>query len=175
MAVPEQGSRDEEWARRGSARCGGTGGRARHGRSPRRPVTGLPEQEPAPPPGLLRLFVVFHEPEALGAGRSVLGALEALAAYGWTTSAWVPGDGPLLAEGRPLLASVAMREKPLRYSLRGWRADPGAAQRLRATPAYLREMRRALLIARPHVVHVNTLRSLPEARVARALGLPVVL
>ena len=126
------------------------------------------------PAGFLRLFVVFHESDALGAGRSVLNAMEALRGYGWTPSGWFPGDGPLPEGAAASLAGHASRSKPIRYSLRGWRAKPGALSRLRDTPAYLRSFRRALLLARPHVVHANTLRTLPEARVARRLGLPVV-
>jgi glycosyltransferase involved in cell wall biosynthesis len=132
-------------------------------------------EQGGPPPGFLRLLVVFHESEALGAGRSVLHAVEPLSTYGWTVSGWFPGDGPLLEESAPSVSAYAYREKPIRYSLRGWRADPGFLARLRDTPGYLREFRRALLRARPHVVHANTLRTLPEARVARRLGLPVVI
>src|SRR5919106_834040 len=128
-----------------------------------------------PPPGFLRLLVVFHESEALGAGRSMLNALGPLAAYGWTASGWFPGEGPLLHEASGAIAVRALRPKPIRYSLRGWRAHPGLVSRVRETPAYLRAFRRALLQIRPHVVHANTLRSLPEARIARQLGLPVVL
>ncbi len=128
-----------------------------------------------PPPGFLRLLVVFHELEALGAGRSILHALEPLRAYGWTASGWFPGKGPLLDEAASSLSAHGYRSKPIRYSARGWRANPGVVARLRDTPAYLRAFRRMLLRARPHVVHVNTLRALPEARVARRLGLPVVL
>jgi len=118
---------------------------------------------------------VFHESEALGAGRSVLQALEPLGAYGWTASGWFPGEGPLLQEAAASIPTQAFRAKPLRYSVRGWRADPGVVARLRDTPGYLRSFREALLRTRPHVVHVNTLRTLPEARVARSLGLPVVM
>lgn len=127
------------------------------------------------PPGFLRLFIVFHESEALGAGRSVLHALAPLQTYGWTTSAWFPGEGTLLEEAAGLIRFRAYRSKPLRYSVRGWQSDPGIITRLRATPAYLRAFRQSLLRARPHVVHANTLRALPEARVARRLGLPVVI
>lgn len=130
---------------------------------------------PAPPPGFLRLGVVFHESDALGAGRSVLGAVEPLERYGWTVSGWFPGDGPLVDAAAASLAVRAFRTKPIRYSVRGWQAGPGVAARLRATPGYLRAFRQALLRTRPHVVHANTLRTLPEARVARSLGLPVVL
>jgi glycosyltransferase involved in cell wall biosynthesis len=126
------------------------------------------------PPGFLRLLVVFHESEALGAGRSVLRALDPLGRYGWTPSGWFPGDGPLLEEAADSIPTSAYRSKPIRYSVRGWRAEPGVLARFRETPAYLRAFRQMLLHARPHVVHANTLRTLPEARVARKLGLPVV-
>ena len=126
------------------------------------------------PSGFLRLLVVFHESESLGAGRSVLQAVEPLQGYGWTVSGWFPGDGPLLQEAVASIPTMAYRQKPIRYSMRGWRADPGIVTRLRETPAYLRAFRQMLLRARPHVVHANTLRTLPEARVARKLGLPVV-
>ena len=125
--------------------------------------------------GFLRLLVVFHESEALGAGRSVVNALDALGEYGWAATGWFPGAGTLVEETSGQLASISHHEKPLRYSARGWRSAPGAFARLRSTPSYLRAFRRALLQVRPHVVHANTLRTLPEARVARSLGLPLVL
>jgi glycosyltransferase involved in cell wall biosynthesis len=128
-----------------------------------------------PPPGFLRLFVVFHESDALGAGRSVVGTLAPLTTYGWAASAWFPGEGPLLQEAADSISAYAIRDKPIRYSIRGWRAVPGIIARMRDTPAYLRAFRQALLQARPHVVHANTLRTLPEARIARQLGLPVVI
>jgi glycosyltransferase involved in cell wall biosynthesis len=128
-----------------------------------------------PPLGFLRVLVVFHESDALGAGKSVLRALDPLAKYGWTAQAWFPGEGPLLEESRVSAAFHSSSDKPIRYSVRGWRADPGVVARLRETPSYLRRFREALLRARPHVVHANTLRTLPEARVARSLGLPVVI
>ena len=59
------------------------------------------------PPGFLRLLVVFHEPEALGAGRSVLRAVDPLERYGWTVSGWFPGDGPLLEEAGTAIATRA--------------------------------------------------------------------
>ncbi len=136
--------------------------------------TPSPAELPDSPPGFLRLLAVFHESEALGAGRSLLRALPALGSYGWAATGWFPGGGPLVEEAEGLLAAHAGAEKPLRYSVRGWRSGPGVAARLRDTPAYLRSFRQALLRARPHVVHANTLRTLPEASVARSLGLPVV-
>lgn len=127
------------------------------------------------PPGLLRVFAVFHEAHALGASTSFLNAIDELAPYGWTPSGWVPGNGPLRDAAATRLALVFAAERPLAFSARGWRERPGVVVRAARTPHYLREVRKALERARPHVVHANTLRSLPEAAVARACGLPVVL
>jgi glycosyltransferase involved in cell wall biosynthesis len=124
--------------------------------------------------GLLRVLVLFHEPELLGAATSVLNVVEPLREYGWSVSGWVPGGGPLAAAAGERLAGVACAERPLALSARGWREDPGLLARSRATPRYLVAVRSALLRLRPHVVHANTLHSLPEACVARSQGLPVV-
>lgn len=126
------------------------------------------------PPGHLRLHVLFHESQVLGAGTAVLRTLEPLAAFGWTACGWFPGDGPLFDKAADVLGSRARHPKPIAYSARGWKAPPGAVERLRQTPEYLRAVRAALLASRPHVVHANTLRALPEASVAKRLGLPVV-
>jgi glycosyltransferase involved in cell wall biosynthesis len=128
----------------------------------------------ARPAGLLRSLVLFHEPDLLGAGASVLNVVEPLREYGWSVGGWIPGAGALAEVAAEQLAVVACAERPIAVSVRGWREDPGTAARLRATPRYLGELRDALLRLRPHVVHANTLRSLPEACVARSLGLPVV-
>ena len=125
------------------------------------------------PPGLLRLLVVFHESEALGAGRSVRQALDPLGRYGWTPSGWFPGDGPLLEEAAASIPTRAYRRKPIRYSVRGWRAEPGVVARLRETPSYLRAFRQMLLHARPHVVHANTLED-ASGGTSRTSWLPVV-
>jgi len=127
------------------------------------------------PPGLLRVFALFHEEHALGASTSFLNATDELAPYGWTPSGWVPGSGPLRDAAAARLALVLAAERPLAFSVRGWREGPGVVVRAARTPRYLREVRRALELVRPHVVHANTLRSLPEAAVARACGLPIVL
>jgi glycosyltransferase involved in cell wall biosynthesis len=131
-----------------------------------------------PPPagvaGLLRSLVLFHEPRLLGAGTSVLNVVEPLREYGWSLLGWIPGEGLLRRVADERLDAVMCAERPLAVSTRGWREPPGAVRRLCRTPAYLVAVRDALLQLRPHVVHANTLRSLPEAIVARRLGLPVV-
>jgi glycosyltransferase involved in cell wall biosynthesis len=125
--------------------------------------------------GLLRVLVLFHEPELLGAEISVLNAVEPLGEYGWSVSGWIPGPGRLAEVAPEKLASTLMAPRPLAVSLRGLREHPGVVERVRATPGYLAAVRSALLRVRPNVVHANTLRSLPEAWVARSLGLPVVI
>jgi glycosyltransferase involved in cell wall biosynthesis len=127
------------------------------------------------PPGVLRICTLFHEVQALGASTSFLRVTDELAAYGWTASGWLPGSGPLDEPAGERLDVVLRADRPFAYSLRGWRESPGIASRAWRSPGYLRRVREALERVRPHVVHANTLLSLPEAAVARACGLPVVL
>ena len=127
------------------------------------------------PPGVLRVFTLFHESQLLGASTSFLRVTDELAAYGWTPSGWLPGHGPLRTIADNRLALVLAAERPLAFSVRGWRESPGVVVRGLRTPQYLRQVRSALERVRPHVVHANTLLALPEAAVARACGLPVVL
>jgi glycosyltransferase involved in cell wall biosynthesis len=126
------------------------------------------------PLGLLRLLIIFHEAQSLGAGTSVVRSLPYLEAFGWTTSAWFGRRGPL-AEGKyEGIARSHVHECPLAFSLDGWREQPGVVSRAARTPNYLRQFARVLEQTRPHVVHANTLLALPEALVARSRGLPVV-
>jgi glycosyltransferase involved in cell wall biosynthesis len=124
--------------------------------------------------GRRRLCVLFHESHTLGAGLSVVRVLEHLEAYGWTSSGWFPGDGPLLAESARALARRGVREKPIAFSVAAWRRAPGIGARLRNTPGYMTAFTRWLLDVRPHLIHANSLLMLPEATVARTLGLPVI-
>lgn len=127
------------------------------------------------PPGVLRVLTLFHESQLLGAATSFLRVTEELAAYGWTASGWLPGTGPLEGPAKERFALVLQANRPLAHSVRGWRESPGFVIRAARSPAYLRAVRAALERVRPHVVHANTLLSLPEAAVARSCGLPVVL
>jgi L-malate glycosyltransferase len=123
---------------------------------------------------LRRVCVLFHESEILGAGVSVLRALEQLGGLGWTASGWFPGPGPLVDAAAPTLGAIGVHEKPIAFSARGWRREPGVVMRLRRAPAYLRAFDRWLVADAPDVVHVNSLLLLPEATIARARGFPVV-
>jgi glycosyltransferase involved in cell wall biosynthesis len=130
---------------------------------------------PSAPPGVLRVLALFHELHPLGASTSFLNAVDDLAPYGWTPSGWVPGSGPLEDTAAARLELVLGAERPLAFSIRGWRERPGIVARALSTPRYVREVRAALERVRPHVVHANTLLSLPEAAVARSCGLPLVI
>jgi glycosyltransferase involved in cell wall biosynthesis len=122
-----------------------------------------------------RLCILFHESAILGAGVSVLRAVEYLRSSGWTSSGWFPGPGPLVAESAAVLDNRGYAPTPIAFSSRGWRRDPGITQRLRRTPAYLGAFKRWLQQQCPDVVHVNSLLMLPEATIARRLGLPIVI
>jgi glycosyltransferase involved in cell wall biosynthesis len=121
-----------------------------------------------------RLCILFHESEILGAGLSVLRTLGKLRSDGWRISGWFPGPGPLVDEAGPALASTGFHEKPIAFSLGGWRREPGIARRLRGTPSYLSAFARWLAAEAPDVVHANSLLMLPEATIARARGVPLV-
>ena len=121
-----------------------------------------------------RLCVLFHESEVLGAGLSVVRALRELRSGGWRIGGWFPGPGPLVDEAEPALASSGFHEKPIAFSLGGWRREPGIARRLSRTPSYLRAFARWLGAEDPDVVHANSLLMLPEATIARGRGVPVV-
>jgi glycosyltransferase involved in cell wall biosynthesis len=121
-----------------------------------------------------RLCILFHESEILGAGLSVVRTLGKLRSDGWRISGWFPGWGPLVDEAQPTLASTGLHEKPIAFSLGGWRREPGIAERLRRTPSYLSAFARWLAAEAPDVVHANSLLMLPEATIARARGVPVV-
>jgi glycosyltransferase involved in cell wall biosynthesis len=127
------------------------------------------------PPGVLRVLTLFHETHVLGASTSVLRVTDELAWYGWTMSGWLPGTGTLHELASRRLALVLQADSPVAYSVSGWRARPGLVSRARRSPGYLRAVRAAIECIRPHVVHANTLLSLPEAAVARSCGLPIVL
>jgi glycosyltransferase involved in cell wall biosynthesis len=122
-----------------------------------------------------RLCILFHESEILGAGLSVVRALGALRSNAWRVSGWFPGAGPLVGEAGHLLASSGFHEKPIAFSLGGWRREPGIAQRLRRTPSYLNAFARWLAAETPDVVHANSLLMLPETTIARTRGVPVVM
>jgi glycosyltransferase involved in cell wall biosynthesis len=145
-----------------------------------RPMTAFPARNKKVRPeasgeqSTAHVCVLFHESEILGAGVSVLRAVDCLRRRGWTISGWFPGPGPLVGESATVLERGGWAPTPIAFSLRGWRRKPGIAHRLRRTPGYLGVFRKWLEETAPDVVHVNSLLMLPEATIARRLGLPIV-
>jgi hypothetical protein len=99
----------------------------------------------------------------------VLRIVDGLRGRHWTVSGWFLAPGPLPAEAWSLLSVRRHGHRPIAYSLAGWRRTPGALRRLRQTPGYFLALRRALLEIRPHVVHANSILSLP----LHAAGVPL--
>jgi len=122
-----------------------------------------------------QVCVLFHESEALGAGVSIVRALAELRQTGWTASGWFPGEGPLVGTSKSVLDERGLRPRPIAFSVRGWRSDPGVVGRLRRTPGYLNAFDRWLTACAPAVVHANSLLVLPEATIAHRRGYPVLL
>jgi len=123
----------------------------------------------------VRACVVFHEGELQGAGVAIQRLLPGLREAGWSPYGWYGYEGPLLEMVDPLLDGSRFRQNTFGFSVGGWREPPGPARRLANLPGYWAGLRRWLAEVRPDVVHANTLLSIPEATVARAMGFPVVL
>jgi glycosyltransferase involved in cell wall biosynthesis len=123
----------------------------------------------------LKTCVVFHEGELQGAGLAVQRLLPGLRETGWRPNAWYGYEGPLLPLVDPLVDGSRFAQNTFGFSVRGWRAPPGPTRRAANLPRYWAALRRWLAEVEPDVVHANTLLSIPEATVARAMGFPVVL
>ncbi|HEV3070488.1 MAG TPA: glycosyltransferase family 4 protein [Solirubrobacteraceae bacterium] len=122
----------------------------------------------------LRLSIVLHEADALGAGIAVARVIPALQDLGWQISVVLPEGGPLanLLSDTDML--IADPPRPFGLSLAGWRRPPGVRKRMYRSWGYFRSIRSALLQQQPDVVHINSLHALPEGLVARHLSLPIV-
>jgi glycosyltransferase involved in cell wall biosynthesis len=121
------------------------------------------------------VLVVLHEPDLLGASRSVLRVVPFLEELGWEFAFWTPAPGEAQAEldraGRPWAGEPRL----LRYGWGPLRAPPGAAARMRSVPGYLRRFGRWTRAQSPALVHANTLITIPEAVVARRTGSAVLM
>lgn len=122
-----------------------------------------------------RVAVVLHEPGAGGASRAALAPVPWLAERGWTFTFWVPGPGSMAEELRDAGHRVHEAPRHLRYSISALREPPGIAARLGSVPGYLRTFGAWVRRERPDLVHLNTLLTLPEAMVVRAVGRPTLL
>ena len=122
-----------------------------------------------------RVLIALHEEVLGGATLSVLRCAPILEQSGWELSYWAPRPGEvfdqLAARGR----DVAGAERLLATSLDVLRLPPGPAQRLRATPGYLRAFRSQVRATGADLVHANSLVTLAEAATARSAGARVVM
>jgi len=123
----------------------------------------------------MRVCVIMHESDALGAGLAIARAIPALRRIGCEVSVLLPGEGPIIDQLGGCDVTVLEPARPIGVSMRGWREPPGIAARLRQSGAYFASVRRGLRAYRPDVVHINSLHAIPEGVVARCCGFPVVL
>lgn len=98
-----------------------------------------------------------------------------LAERGWEFSFWAPKPSDLHDELAGRGWDVDGAPRSLEYSVRAWRLEPGARQRIARTPAYVRHYRAFLADRRPVLVHANSILTLAEALIARRDGIPTLL
>jgi glycosyltransferase involved in cell wall biosynthesis len=123
----------------------------------------------------VKVVVCFHEPHLGGATRSVERIVPLLCERGWEFSFWAPKPSELHDELAARGWDVDGAPRAVEYSIRAWRLDPGAWQRIANTPAYVRSFRAFLADRRPDLVHANSLLTLADALLARRQGIPTVL
>jgi glycosyltransferase involved in cell wall biosynthesis len=122
----------------------------------------------------LRVSIALHESRRLGSGLALMRVLPQLSEWGWSFSVWAPEGGEIADDFRALgVRVVEGPARPFAFSVRGLRARESAG--IRALWQYRSAFRQFLRTTQPHVVHANTLLALPEALLARRLGLPVAL
>lgn len=123
----------------------------------------------------MKVVVCFHEPHLGGATRSVERIVPLLAERGWDFSFWAPKPSELHDELAERGWDVDGAPRTVEYSVRAWRLDPGARERIAATPSYVRRYRAFLADRRPALVHANSILTLAEALIARRDGIPTLL
>ncbi|HEY1357630.1 MAG TPA: glycosyltransferase family 4 protein [Thermoleophilaceae bacterium] len=122
-----------------------------------------------------RVLLVFHEELLGGASVAMLRLLPLLEERGWQAVCWAPTGGELEAALRADGRGVVGLRRELRYSLASLRQPPGPLARLRSGGRYLRAFSQTARSGEFDLVHANSLLTLPEAGLARAAGLPVLL
>lgn len=122
------------------------------------------------------LLFVLHGEDVGGASLSVLRLVPKLEELGWRCSFWAPRPSPLFDEVSSRALEVSGAPLPsLGYSLEALRLEPGVLPRLARAPRYYAELARTIRRARPDVCHCNSMYTLDEAALARALGVPTVM
>jgi glycosyltransferase involved in cell wall biosynthesis len=121
-----------------------------------------------------RVLVVFHEDVLGGATVSTLRAISVMRERGWDYTFFVADPSPLADHLRDQGYRVLGTERHVGFSLKWLRHPPGPRHKLRSMPAYFAAYVRALRAVRPDLVHANSLYSMAEALIARALGFRVL-
>jgi glycosyltransferase involved in cell wall biosynthesis len=121
-----------------------------------------------------RVLVAFHEPGLGGATLSVLRLVPLLESRGWRFAFWVPRPSEiyehLVGEGH----YVGGADRNVSYSMRALRLPPGPRARLASMPRYFDALARFVRSTRPALAHVNSLFTLAEGTLIRALGVPTL-
>ena len=118
---------------------------------------------------------MFHEGFGGGASEYVLRVVPQLRERGWDLRFYVDQPGRLAERLEALGYAPAGRRRLVGFSARWWRRPPGPAVKLRSMPAWFAGLARWLRRERPALVHANSLYSLPDALVARTVGMRVYL
>ncbi|MGH2951993.1 MAG: glycosyltransferase family 4 protein [Solirubrobacterales bacterium] len=121
------------------------------------------------------MLVALHEDVLGGATLAVLRMLPELERRGCRLAFWLERPTPLATELEARGLEVHGGPRPIAYSRQGLALPPGPARRILGVPGYLGRFARFLRRHRPDVVHANSLLSLVEAGVARAMRVPTVL
>lgn len=119
--------------------------------------------------------VLFHEGMVGGASIALLRVVPDLAERGWDLRFYVDTPGEIADAVRDLGFEPEGRTRHVGFSLRWLRSAPGPTVKLPAMAGWGAGLTGWLHRTRPALVHANSLYSLPDALIARGLGLPVFL
>lgn len=122
-----------------------------------------------------RVLIVLHEDAVGGATRAVLALVPYLERLGWETVFWAPRSSAVERSLRSRGLALGGAARLVRFSRAALSEPPGTRARLASVPHYLRRWGAFVRAVRPDVVHANTTVTLPEAAVARMLGVPAIL
>lgn len=122
-----------------------------------------------------RVLVVFHEEVRGGATISVLRLVPELARRGWEMVFWTPRPSRLYDSLQAEGFVVRGAPRPIAYSAAALRLPPGPTKRAARTPHYLLDFARTVRELAPDLIHANSVTTLAEGAVARALRVPVLM
>lgn len=134
-------------------------------------MSSTPHQHPAKP----RLLILFHESVPLGASIAMLRVAPQLRALGWHVGGVVPGPGALGALAEESLDYAEVLASPIAFSMSQLRSAPGIKRRCLTLPTYASRLRRVVQDFEPHILHANTLLSMPQVALLTSSRIPTIL